>query len=174
MTEWLVEMDLLFGSHTSQDQRQSSFGSSGFLWKTARLLTPAVTFTNSRPVAAHRRKQAVTKTNEGGCRGGRAHGEVGWTSLSISQFHSQTGGPVAEPQARRPPTIYLTAVGSWWLRPCFWWICLCHSLPAQALQVGSWNKHVHLPDFPAQLLDWRKMRKNSPDHNFRGMKSNIW
>lgn len=83
--------------HTSQDQCQSSFSSSEFFWKTARLLTPAVTFTNSRPVAVHRRRQAVTKMNEGGCEGGRARGEVGWTSLSISELHFQTGGPAAEP-----------------------------------------------------------------------------
>lgn len=48
-------------------------------------------------MAVHRRKQAVTKTNEGGCRGGRARGEVGWTSLSISELHFQIGGPAAEP-----------------------------------------------------------------------------
>lgn len=57
----------------------------------------SVTFTNSRPVAAHGRKREVTKMNEGGCRGGRVSGEVGWTSLSINKLHFWIGGHSAEP-----------------------------------------------------------------------------
>lgn len=165
---------------TSQDQCQTSFSNWEFLVKTAWLLTPVVTFTNSRLVAAHRRKQAVTKMNDGGCRSGRASGEMG--SLSISKFHFQIDGVPPNLRAPHPPTIYLTAWGSWWLWPNFWWICLCQSLSAQPLQVGSCNKHVHLPDFPPQLKRNEKKavklhtqkKKKSPNHNFRGMKSNIW
>lgn len=80
-------------THLGTNVRALSAAQSFSVW----LLTPAVTFTNSRPVAAHRGKQAVTKTNEGGSRGGRACGEVGWTSLSISELHFQFGGPAAEP-----------------------------------------------------------------------------
>lgn len=81
--------------YTSQNECQSSFSSWEFLRKTSWLLTPVVTFTNSRLVAVHRRKQAVTKMNDGGCRGGRASGKMG--SLSISKFHFQIGGAAAKP-----------------------------------------------------------------------------
>lgn len=72
--------------------------------KTARLVTAAVTSTNSRPVAVHRRKRAGTQTNEGGSRGG-ASAWRGGTDVSIHQRALRT------PQPRRlhilPPFIWL-------------------------------------------------------------------
>lgn len=168
--------------HTCHDQCPSSFGSSEFLRKTAWLVTPAVTFTNSRPVAVHRRKHAVTKTNEGGSERW-ASAWRGGMDVSIHQPAPFPGLTVLPPgpRARHPHTIYLRARGSWGLRPRFWWICLCQSLPARPLQVGSSNKHVHLPRLPSSTSPLEeneknvvKLKKNSPDQDFRGMKSNIW
>lgn len=50
-----------------------------FSWLTT---PPAATFTNSGPVAGHGRKQAVTKTDEGGSKGGRA--SVCWSRMDVS------------------------------------------------------------------------------------------
>lgn len=140
------------------DQCQSSFSSSEFLWKN-RLLTLAVTFTNSRPVAARRRKRAVTKTNEGGCEGGRASGEVGWTSLSISELHFYIGGPATEP-AGSTSSHHLSdcwggADGS---GPAFDESVCVRVCQLRPFRWGP-ETNIHSPDFPPQLLDWRKMRK---------------
>lgn len=155
MIEQLVKMECFLSTNgckysTSQDQCQSSFSSSWeLLWETAWLLTPLVTFTNSRLVAVHRRKQALTKMNDGGCRGGKRVAR--WDLYPSASSISRSAVLLPSLQAPHPPTIYLTAWGSWWLRPDFWWICLCQSMAAQPLQVGSCNKHVHLPDFPPPL-----------------------
>lgn len=81
----------------------------------------SVTFTNSRPVAAHRRKREVTKMNEGGCRGGRVSGEVGWTSLSINKLHFWIGGHSAEPLGSASSRYLSDCWGKKrWLGPAFW------------------------------------------------------
>lgn len=100
ISDWINGSDGLRTSHISGPT--SELFQQLRVSQTARLRTPAVTFTNSRPVAARRGKQAVTKTNEGRRWGWRACAEVGWTSLSISERHGLDG----------PPAIYLTA-GGW-------------------------------------------------------------
>lgn len=117
--DWITCQDgLLFGSDRLQTSHISGPTSELFQQlrtKTGWLLKPAVTFTKSRPVAAHRRKQALTKTDGGGCRGGRARAGGGLDG-SIHQpaafpFPDRRSGRHRAPRARRPPTIYLTAEG---------------------------------------------------------------
>lgn len=90
---------------------------------------------------------------------------MGWRSLSISEHHGSCGLDC-------PPTIYLTAGGAGALMaPTLHLMNLFVPKSASsALQVGSPNKHVHLPDFPPQFLDWRGeknavRRKNKTKQN---------
>lgn len=122
----------------SQDQSQSSFGSSEFFWETASDTGGDFYKQPARGSAGgSRRKQRRMK--EGAEVGER---EVAWTSPSISQSHFQTAAKPAGPSSHH----HLSDCwgGLRWGDDDFWWICLC--LPAWPLQVGSSNKHVHLPD----------------------------
>lgn len=120
-----------------------AIGVGPFLWKTARVLTSTMTFTNSRPVAAHGRKQALTKTNGGGRRGGWASGEVRWTDLSISRLHFQIGlrEGGGESDELGPAFDESVCVRLW---PFRW---------------GPETNMFTYQTFPPQLLNWRKMRK---------------
>lgn len=134
-----------FPFQCSHHSSQSSIGCSRLPLKNS------LDFTNSRPMAARRRKQEVTKTNAGGCRGGHALAEARWTALSISQLHSQTASPAPSLQPPPPPpTIYLSAGGRHLMAraPAFDESVCVRACQLGPLQVGSWNKQVHLPDFP--------------------------
>lgn len=117
-------------------------------------------------MAVHRRKQAVTKTNEGGRGGGRARGELRRDGR-LDPSASSIPRPADLPPSRRVSTSshHLSDAGGELMAPArlfffFFDESVCVGVCRLGLlQVGSSNKHVHLPDFPPQLRDWRKMRK---------------
>lgn len=152
----------------SQDQSQSSFGSSEFFWETASDTGGDFYKQPARGSAGgSRRKQRRMK--EGAEVGER---EVAWTSPSISQSHFQTAAKPAGPSSHHH-------LSDCWggLRGLLMNLFVSASLAASG---GVLKQTCPLTRPLRKLLGakWEKCceayTKNSPTTVFRGMKSNIW
>lgn len=119
-------------------------------------------------MAVHRRKQAVTKTNEGGRGGGRARGELRRDGR-LDPSASTIPRPADLPPSRRVSTSSHHLSDCWGgadgsgpaLFSFFWWICLCRSLPARPPSGGVLKQTCPLTRLPSSTSWLEENEKNA-------------